>query len=218
MSDALPILYSFRRCPYAMRARMAISVSGQICALREVVLRNKPPEMLAASPKGTVPVLVRADGQVLEESYDIMLWALGLHDPDGWLAPMARDADGVTGLIEENDGPFKDHLDRYKYANRYEHEDADPKVHRTHAMTTIEKLEARLAEGAYLCGDGFTLADAAIAPFIRQFANTDRDWFDAQNLPGVQRWLGGILGSDLFLGVMGKYPAWAPGELEPAFP
>ena len=227
MGDQIPILYSFRRCPYAMRARMAIAVSEQSCALREVVLRDKPPEMLEASPKGKVPVLVLPDGQVLDESYDIMRWALGLHDPDGWLAPMASvasaasaasDADEVLGLIAENDGPFKEHLDRYKYANRYEDEGADPIDHRTHGLKFIEKLDARLAEGAYLCGDRFTLADAAVAPFIRQFANTDRDWFDAQNLPGVQRWLDGILESDLFLHIMQKYPAWATGVDEPAFP
>jgi len=218
MNDQLPVLYSFRRCPYAMRARMAIVISEQICALREVVLKDKPPEMLEASSKGTVPVLVLPDGLVLDESYDIMCWALGLHDPDGWLEPIERNAVDVKELISENDGPFKEHLDRYKYTTRYEDEGADAVYHRTHGLKFIEKLDARLTRRVYLYGDQFTIADAAIAPFIRQFANTDRNWFDMLNLPNVQRWLNGILGSDLFLYVMSKYPVWTQGESEPMFP
>ncbi len=121
MSGEVPILYSFRRCPYAMRARMAIAASGQTCALREVVLRNKPPEMIAVSPKGTVPVLVLPDERVIEESLEIMHWALGRNDPQGWLAPLNDDRDALDAMIAENDGPFKDALDRYKYPTRYEH-------------------------------------------------------------------------------------------------
>ena len=200
---ALPVLYSFRRCPYAMRARMAIAASGQTCALREVVLRNKPPEMIAASPKGTVPVLVLPDDEVIE-------------DPEGWLAPVNDDRAEIDALIAENDGPFKDNLDRYKYPTRYEN--ADPHHHRAQGVTFLEKLNARLTEYNYLCGDGFTFADAAIAPFVRQFANTDREWFDALELPGVQRWLKTILESDRFSGVMEKYPAWENGRDAPLFP
>ena len=208
-----------------MRARMAIAVSEQSCALREVVLRDKPPEMLEASPKGKVPVLVLPDGQVLDESYDIMRWALGLHDPDGWLAPMASvasaasaasDADEVLGLIAENDGPFKDDLDRYKYPTRYEI--ADPLHHRIQGLAFLKKLNARLLKTAYLCGNNFTFSDAAISPFIRQFANNDRDWFNALDLPGIQNWLQSILESDRFLRVMDKYPTWESGMDEPAFP
>lgn len=216
MSGEWPILYSFRRCPYAMRARMAILASGQTCALREVVLRDKPPEMLAASPKGTVPVLVMPDGQVIEESLDIMWWALGRNDPQGWLTPLKDERDDIEALIAENDGPFKDALDRYKYPPRFDN--ADPLPHRAQGLEFLEKLNARLLETAYLFGDDFTVADAALAPFIRQFANTDRDWFDALDLTAVQTWLQSILESDRFLGVMKKYPAWENGMEEPAFP
>lgn len=216
MPSELPILYSFRRCPYAMRARMAIAASGQTCALREVVLRNKPPEMIAVSPKGTVPVLVLPDERIIAESLEIMQWALGNNDPQGWLAPLNNDRDGIDALIAENDGPFKDALDRYKYPTRYEN--TDSLEHRGQGLAFLEKLNARLLKTAYLCGNEFTLADAAIAPFIRQFANNDSEWFNALNLSGVQNWLHSILESDRFLGVMEKYPAWESGMDEPAFP
>jgi glutathione S-transferase len=212
----LPVLYSFRRCPYAMRARMAILVSGQTCALREVVLRNKPPQMIAVSPKGTVPVLVLPDARVIEESLEIMRWALGRRDPEGWLAPLNNDPDDTDALIAENDGSFKDNLDRYKYPTRYDN--ADPLHHRTLGLEFLEKLNARLTKNVYLCGNDFTFADAAISPFVRQFANTDRGWFNALDLYGVQNWLQRILESDLFSGVMEKYPAWENGMKEPAFP
>jgi len=195
---------------------MAILASGQTCALREVVLRNKPPEMIAVSPKATVPVLLLPEGRVIEESLEIMQWALGCNDPEGWLAPLKGGRDDVEALIAENDGPFKDALDRYKYPNRYEK--ADPLHHRTQGLEFLKKLNAQLLETAYLCGTDFTLADAAIAPFIRQFANTDRDWFNALDLSGVQNWLRSILESDRFLSVMDKYPAWESGMDEPAFP
>lgn len=216
MPRELPILYSFRRCPYAMRARMAIVASGQTCALREVVLRNKPPEMIAASPKGTVPVLVLPDDRVIEESLDVMRWALGRNDPEGWLAPLTDDRDDSEALIAENDGPFKAALDRYKYPTRYDN--TDPLQNRAQGLAFLEKLNARLLKTDYLCGSDFTLADAAIAPFIRQFANTDRDWFNALDLSGVQNWLQSILESDRFLSVMKKYPTWESGMDEPAFP
>jgi len=216
MPGQVPILYSFRRCPYAMRARMAIAASGQACALREVVLRNKPPEMIAASPKGTVPVMVLPDAQVIEESLEIMYWALDRNDPEGWLMPLKSNRDDIDALIAENDGPFKNDLDRYKYPTRYEN--SDPLHHRSQGAAFLQKLNARLLKTAYLCGTHFTFADAAIAPFIRQFANNDRAWFNALDLPGIQRWLESILESDRFLGVMEKYPAWENGMDEAAFP
>lgn len=222
MAGEMPILYSFRRCPYAMRARMAIAVSGQTCALREIVLRNKPPEMIQASPKSTVPLLVltddpdNPDDRVIEESLEIMHWALGRNDPEGWLAPLSDDRKDIDALIAENDGPFKEHLDRYKYPTRYEN--ADPLHHRAQGTAFLEKLEARLLKAAFLCGNEFTLADAAISPFIRQFANNDREWFDALDMPGVQRWLQCVLESDCFLRVMEKYPAWEGGMDALAFP
>ena len=132
MSAALPVLYSFRRCPYAMRARLALAVSGQACELREVVLRNKPQGLLHASPKGTVPVLVLPTGQVLEQSLEIMLWALAQHDPEGWLIPSHGNLQDMLALIAECDGPFKQALDRCKYPSRYP--DADIGAERARAV------------------------------------------------------------------------------------
>ena len=202
MSPVRPILYSFRRCPYAMRARLALHVSGQAVEHREILLRDKPQAMLDASPKGTVPVLVLPDGQVLDESLDIMRWALGRNDPEDWLADCAQ---GQT-LIAACDGPFKHHLDRYKYASRYENADAEQ--HRTKACDFLDELNQRLADHANLLGDSMRLADAAIFPFVRQFAMTDRDWFDAQPLAGVRAWLDRHLAGPRFAAIMTKHPLW----------
>ncbi len=194
------VLYSFRRCPYAMRARMALHVSETIFETREVVLRNKPPQMLEASPKGTVPVLVLEDGTVLDESIDIMRWALDRNDPEGWL-----NGDDIR-LLTMIDGPFKYHLDRYKYASRYD--DADQQEHRAACMGILQRLEDRLDGQPFLCGPRRTLTDIAIVPFVRQFANTDRDWFDARDLPNLQRWLAGLLETSLFQDIMVKQEQW----------
>jgi len=203
MSEPLPVLYSFRRCPYAMRARLALDVSGTAVEHREILLRDKPQAMLDASPKGTVPVLVLPDGAVLEESLDVMRWALVRHDPEHWLAP--PDAD-MAALVEGCDGPFKHHLDRYKYAARYE--DADARTHRDAALDYLKSLDARLRSSPQLFGAEMSMADAAIFPFVRQFANTDRDWFDALDLPGLQPWLEAHLASARFARIMKKYPLW----------
>ncbi|WP_417482066.1 glutathione S-transferase [Maricaulis sp.] len=202
MSAPLPILYSFRRCPYAMRARLALAASETDVEHREVLLRDKPAEMLAASPKGTVPVLVLPDGHVIEESLDIMRWALDRNDPRGWLAP----GDAMFELVAINDGPFKQALDRYKYPNRYEGEDA--LENRARGLEILTGLEARLAGSAFLCGEAMSLADAAIFPFVRQFAHTDRDWFAAQALPRLQAWLAEHLDSPVFKAIMHKHPVW----------
>ena len=216
MPDKTPILYSFRRCPYAMRARLAIAVSGQTCALREVVLRNKPPEMIQASPKGTVPVMLLPNGHVLEESLEIMRWALKQRYPEGWLTPLNEDSDDINALISENDGSFKENLDRYKYPTRYNI--SDPLHYRSQGVLFLEKLNTRLIKIPYLFGYNFTFADAAILPFVRQFANNDRKWFDALSLSGVQNWLQSILESERFLSMMLKYPVWKSGMDEPTFP
>ncbi len=196
-----------------MRARLALAVSGQRVALREVVLRDKPAEMLEASPKATVPVLVLKDGTVLEESLDVMNWALSEADPEGWL-----DADRaeMDRLVEQNDGPFKHHLDRYKYANRYD--GAVAEEHRTEASKILIALDARLAEQEWLCGPKARFADYAILPFVRQFANTDRAWFDAQDWPHLKAWLETFLASDRFQSIMKKYPQWSTGDDEVSFP
>ena len=213
---ALPILYSFRRCPYAMRARMAVIASGETCELREVVLRDKPAEMLAASPKGTVPVLVLSENQVIDESYTIMKWLLGRNDPDAWLTPPAGSLADIDHLVALNDGDFKHHLDRYKYPNRYN--DVDPLQHRAEGLRMLQELDDRLADHPYLFGARFSLADAAIAPFVRQFANTDRDWFDDQDIPSLHRWLSDILGAPVFTRIMHKYDKWRPGDDDQVFP
>ncbi len=201
----LPILYSFRRCPYAMRARLALLISGQAVALREVVLRSKPAEMLAASPKGTVPVLLLPDGRVIDESLDIMRWALARHDPEGWLGGDDR------ALIAAQDGPFKYHLDRYKYAQRH---GTDAAVHRDAGLAMLGDLEARLAQSPQLCGGRRTLTDMAIFPFVRQFAAVDPDGFAARPLPGVQRWLADHTASDLFARAMVRVPPWNADQAE----
>lgn len=211
-----PILYSFRRCPYAMRARMALRVSGQVCELREVVLRDKPPELLAISAKGTVPVLVDAEGQVIAESLEIMFWALHRHDPQGWLTPERGNLAAMLTWIAPWDDQFKYHLDRYKYAYRYP--GAEAQTHRQQASRYLEQLNAQLQQTRYVFGDGMSLADAAIAPFVRQFAHVDRHWFNAQPWPQVQHWLAAILESDIFSQIMEKYPQWHSGTTGPLFP
>jgi glutathione S-transferase len=209
MAD-LPVLYSFRRCPYAMRARMAIKVSGVKVELREVVLRDKPPELVEASAKATVPVLVLPDSEVIDESLDIMHWALRHNDPGNWLA-----ADD-NGLIEQNDGPFKASLDRYKYPHRYGLEDGNE--HRDAGLAILGQLDSRLREHAFLSGNARGLTDIAIFPFIRQFAATDQSWFDAQPLADLRRWLDYHLASDLFAGIMHRYPRWQAGDPPTIFP
>jgi len=196
-----PILYSFRRCPYAMRARMALLVSEVPFELREVVLRDKPAAMIAASPKATVPVLVRASGEVIDESLDIMRWALAQNDPENWLA--GDDA----ALIDRFDDRFKHHLDRYKYPDRHQ---ADPATHRAAGLAMLDELERRLALHANLCRETRTLADIAIMPFVRQFAAVDRAWFDAQPVPQVQDWLARHVASPLFDRAMLRLPPWQP--------
>lgn len=192
-----PVLYSFRRCPYAMRARMSLLVSGIQVELREVVLRDRPEHMMEISPKGTVPVLLLADGTVIEESLDIMLWSL--------------DESLLVGdwkeLVDGNDGEFKHHLDRYKYNNRYENP-LLPEEHRNHVVEFLETYNQRLSESSYLCGDDCTIADYALAPFVRQFANTDRPWFDDLPLPYLHRWLSEMLESETFRNCMVKHPQW----------
>jgi glutathione S-transferase len=211
-----PILFSFRRCPYAMRARLALDASGQECELREIALREKPPQMLQASPKGTVPVLVVAEGEVIDESLDIMLWALERNDPEHWLRPDADSLPGMLALIARFDSHFKQHLDRYKYPGRYE--GADFLASRTEACLDLGLLENRLARTVHLAGDGASLADMAIAPFVRQFANVDAVWFSGQSWTAVQRWLTRIVASERFERIMRPVPVWVPGTRGESFP
>jgi glutathione S-transferase len=205
-----PILYSFRRCPYAMRARMAIAVSGVSVALREVVLRDKPLEMLAISPKGTVPVLHLAGGEVIDESLDIMRWALGQHDPENWLA--GDDPERIAA----NDGPFKAALDRYKYPHRYDIVDIEP--YRRAGWKILADLDERLADQASLAGSSPGFADIAIFPFVRQFAATDPLWFDRQAAASLRRWLTALTAMPLFETIMQRFPKWQASDPEVLFP
>lgn len=203
-----PVLYSFRRCPYAMRARLAIAAAKTPVHLREVVLRDKPQAFLEASPTATVPCLVTDAGPV-DESLDIMKWALAQNDPEGWLDMPPEGHDWIARA----DGPFKQALDRTKYASRYPEE--DPLAHRAKASAFLLDLDAQLGDWIFARP---SLADYAILPFVRQFAFIDRDWFDAQDWPRLHNWLDRFLVSPRFEGIMRKYPQWQPGDAPVPFP
>lgn len=211
---SLPVLYSFRRCPYAIRSRLAIQVSGFSCHLREVLLRDKPDELIAVSSKATVPVLVLPDGAVIDQSLDIMLHVLNIHDPTNWLDSVVLT--GALELIEATEKLFKPHLDLYKYASRAAN--PEPEFHRAKAVEFLDELEARLVETPFLLGNKMSLADAAILPFVRQFAQTNRPWFDRQDLPKIHVWLRAFEKSELRNNVMGKYDRWCVGDEELVFP
>lgn len=200
----LPILYSFRRCPYAIRARMALHYAGIQVELREILLRDKPASMLAASTKGTVPVLLLPDGVVLDESYEVMRWALEQSDPDQWWDSSSTAE--VDALIQQNDGSFKVCLDHYKYADR--HPEHTMEHYRSQAEVFLTVLEKQLMAEAYLFGSKVSIADVAIFPFIRQFAFVDKGWFDQAPYPKLQHWLSGFLVSEIFSSVMDKHKVW----------
>jgi len=205
----LPILYSFRRCPYAIRARLALHVSATSYELREIQLRDTPAAMLAASPKGSVPVLVLPNGQVIDESWDIMQWALKQHDPDNWLGDNGRHVESAAALVSINDSSFKAALDRYKYADRHpEH----PQSHyRTKGEPFLLQLENRLQANVCLLGGRPTIADAAVLPFIRQFTGVDPAWFAQSPYPKLRNWSEALINSALFTAVMLKHPVWRSG-------
>lgn len=205
-----PILYSFRRCPYAMRARLALVASGMQVELREVVLRDKPAEMLEASPKGTVPVMILEGGKVLEESRDIINWALDQHDAEGWLLFSKGELAQMSALVDENDGPFKAALDAYKYSSRDDTIDTSAEL--GIGADFMKKLDGMLEGKSYLFGDRVSFADAAILPFVRQFAHVDKDWFWSQDWPNVSAWLEVFLESNRFKDIMSKYPQWKSGD------
>ncbi|WP_131670258.1 glutathione S-transferase [Pseudomonas parakoreensis] len=191
-------LYSFRRCPYAMRARMALRYSGVAVEIVEVSLKAKPAAMLAISPKGTVPVL-EADGRVIDESLEIMRWALAQHDPDDWL--LGGDS-RIAELIEANDQVFKVHLNRYKYAERYPEQPME--VYRAEGAVFLQRLDGLLEGRDYLLSDHLSLADVALLPFVRQFAHVDREWFAQTPYVRLQAWLQRFLESNLFTSIMKK--------------
>lgn len=207
----LPILYSFRRCPYAMRARIALAYTQQHVELREVVLKDKPPSLLEYSAKGTVPVLIDITEGIIEESLDIMLWSLAQHDPDQWLNNLAEQ----QKLIAENDNIFKAKLDHYKYAERFpEHSEH---VYRERCYPFLDMLNARLEKHDCLYSEQYCLADMAIFPFIRQFAHVDLAWFDTSHWHHLKAWLNRLKSCELFSHVMTKYPAWHEGDTPTLF-
>jgi glutathione S-transferase len=207
---ATPVLYSFRRCPYAMRARLALQAAGVEVELREIALKDKPAELLLASPKGTVPVLVLSDGRVLEQSLDIMLWALQRSDPEGWLPADTAALNDALTCIASNDGPFKQALDRYKYPARFAL--ADGLVSRQQGASLLQEWEGRLLRQPFLNGAHWGLLDAAIAPFVRQFAHRDKYWFAEQDWPQLQRWLAAFEASPTFAAAMAKVSTWRTGD------
>ena len=203
-----PIFYSFRRCTYAMRARLALRVSNVAYEHREVALKAKPIEMLAASPNGTVPVFCLPTGEVLEQSLDIMRWALKQNDVEAWL-PRSPDAWAFTNEgIALNDGEFKAHLDRYKYPQRFGL--TDGWQHRAQGAEILMRWQAHLQMQPFLSGHHWGLLDACVAPFVRQFARTDRAWFDSQPWPQLGLWLAAFENSEAFIAVMHKHSLWTP--------
>ena len=197
-----------------MRARMAIAISGQQVEFREVILKDKPPSMIELSPKGTVPVLSLSSGKVIDESLDVIDWALKLNDPDNWLR--SNQSERSSKLIHINDNEFKHHLDRYKYSKRYDNE--DPLAHREKCLNFINALEEQLSCSQFLYDDKISALDISILPFIRQFRIADMEWFDSLAKPNIQNWLMKFLESKLFKSIMIKYDKWEEGDEKIFFP
>ncbi|WP_367107482.1 glutathione S-transferase [uncultured Psychrobacter sp.] len=214
MTSSLHRLYSFRRCPYAMRARLAILFADLQVELREIVLKSKPPQMLTISPKGTVPVLQLSGGTVIEESREIMMWALDQNDPQGLLDTEVLVQ--ANALIDKNDNKFKYWLDRYKYADR--HTDLTQTEYRQRGEKFLQILEELLTKNSFLLGDSVSIADIGIMPFVRQFAHVDREVFYNLPYPNLQRWLQEWLAHPIFLQVMTKYPPWQEDDEIVLFP
>ena len=212
--SSYPRLYSFRRCPYAMRARLGLLFAGLQVELREITLKNKPPQMLAISPKGTVPVLQLLDGTVIEESREIMTWALTQKDAQGLLA--AQTLPQANALIDKNDNEFKYWLDRYKYADR--HLEMSQAEYRQRGEAFLQMLEALLIKNPYLLGERITIADIGIMPFVRQFAHVNRKVFYDLPYPNLQRWLQDWLKHPLFLQAMTKFAPWQEKDDVVVFP
>jgi glutathione S-transferase len=187
-----------------------VLASGEKVVLREVLLRDKPVEMLDISAKGTVPVLLLPDGTVVDESLDVMNWALQQSDPEGWLSHIDKE------LISANDGPFKQALDRYKYPTRYDLTDIDEP--RAQGLRFLQEVDDRLGNAVFLAGEKPGYTDFAIFPFIRQFSMIDPAWFAEQPLPILKPWLSGFINSELFAAAMVKYPPWQASDPETLFP
>ena len=204
------MLYSFRRCPYCMRAHMALKYAGLKVELREVDLKDMPDEALTVSAKATVPVLVLDDGAIIDESWDIVKWALAQSDPDNWLGDANDYLLAAEILTETNDFSFKADLDHYKYANRYPEQSEE--YYRKACEEFIEELEEMLGENKFLLANQLTLADISVFPFIRQFSLVNKDWFDQAPYPEVQIWLDSLVNSELFQHIFQKHDVWKAGN------
>ncbi len=211
-NESVATLYSFRRCPYAMRARMSILLNGITVELREIILKDKPPQMLLSSPKGTVPVLVLPNGQVIDESDAIMSWARDNSDNAAFDAP----SDEQLALISDNDSWFKAALDRYKYHDR--HPEQSQSYYREQGELFLQQLEQQLITQDYLFGTQQSYADIAIFPFVRQFAYVDKTWFEQAPYPALHRWLAVFIQSDSFEQAMIKHPPWQVNDATTYFP
>ncbi|MEK9964600.1 MAG: glutathione S-transferase N-terminal domain-containing protein [Betaproteobacteria bacterium] len=207
-----PILWSFRRCPYAMRGRCAVKQSGVRVRLREILLRDKPDEFLKDSSKGTVPVLRLPDGSVIDESLEVMKWALNINDPDNWLNVLEEEPAFSDNFLGELDGDFKYSLDRYKYANRYDLNEIESLAYREKGFNFLLRIEKRIEKNQFISGSKIGFLDIASLPFIRQYRIADPNWFDVQPIPRVQEMLNEFLSSALFNSIMEKYKPWHPVE------
>ncbi len=205
-----PILYTFIRCPYAIRARLALAYANIQYEHREVDLANKPIELLDISPKGTVPVLLLPDGTILEQSLDIMRWAFAQNDPAGWNDYQQEIKIQIDKLIEMNDNEFKSNLDHYKYPDRFPDDPHDHEFYRFRCETFLTPLEARLSKHAFFFDNKPSLADLALFPFIRQFANVDPTWFEHSAYKDLDKWLERIGVSEIFEIAMHKHAVWHP--------
>ena len=205
-----PILYTFRRCPYAMRARFAIRSSRIIVEVREVKLQEKPFDFLKSSPKGTVPVLITNSGEVLEESMDIVNWALNINDPHKWLAKGKLENHAISKLLDDLENKFKPNLDKYKYPNRFS--GVDQCLYRDKNLCFLEKLNTYLKDNISLNCEHLTLLDYVIFPFVRQFRNVDQEWFNKLNLIFLNKWINQIIDSEDFSSIMKKFKKWEPND------
>tara|TARA_B100000795_G_scaffold16511_1_gene11050 strand:- start:185 stop:850 length:666 start_codon:yes stop_codon:yes gene_type:complete len=205
-----PILYSFRRCPYAMRARLAIKASGLIVEIREVELKNKPKEFLNISPKATVPIVCISSKQIIEESLDIMEWALKINDPLKLLKNEKLNRIEIHSILNKLENEFKQNLDRYKYSSRFDL--PNPKLYRDKNLQTLNEFNNLLQNNKGICSSNLSLLDYAVFPFIRQFRNVNSVWFDSLELKFLQTWLYELIDSDEFSSIMKKYEIWKPNQ------
>jgi len=203
---SLPILYSFRRCPYAMRARLSLAYAGISYEHREILLKDRPEALYHLSAKGTVPVLQLTDQTVIDESMAVMKWALQKNDPDHWYTNRIDEQDA---LILRNDGEFKERLDRYKYHIRFPKESFE--TYQDNISDILSEYDLVLSSSSYLLGGQVSLADMALFPFIRQCAHVDLNWFISQ-FKYLAEWLEAFKESSLFGSIMTKYDVWEDGN------